>query len=165
MENKLDYDRVLQSLSTRQEILDLIEAIDTLLSSLYQTKQMSLDDRLGETVSLHAKNTLHKLYELHKLENADQTALKDFFTDVRNQLGKFSTVILTVAVEPDKKILDESLHSLREKMGDNLVFDIVVDQKILGGAQVIWGGNYFDFSLKKEIEEWFESRAKNKNKI
>jgi len=63
---------------------------------------------------------------------------------------------LTTAVKPSREFVARLRARLQEKLGEEVSLNLKVDPGILGGAIITYKGYYFNFSLKKKLDEYFE---------
>lgn len=90
-------------------------------------------------------------------ENTDKL-LKDALSEVKN----LKELKITLALYPDDKVLEGLENWLNNNGMENFIFDINVDQKILGGAIIVGDkGEYRDFSLSKRLDTYLASPILN----
>lgn len=63
---------------------------------------------------------------------------------------------LTIAFEPKDMFIEEALHRVRGSFSEKCILDITVDKKIGAGFLMSYGGKYYDRSLKKLINDYYE---------
>lgn len=74
---------------------------------------------------------------------------------------KQSIFEITTAVAPSKTSLSKLRLRLEEKFGDKIRLAVKVDPAVIGGAIIVFNGRYFDYSLKKRLEEYFSGNKLN----
>ena len=72
---------------------------------------------------------------------------------------------MKLSFEPTEVSLDKFHAYLNEILPGGAILDIEYDPSILGGAQITWGGEFRDFSLKRLFESEYEAKQKELLKI
>jgi F0F1-type ATP synthase delta subunit len=75
--------------------------------------------------------------------------LKD---SLENDLKKLEVVKVILAINPTVGMLDLLDSFFKDKLDKKVIFDIEVDPKIIGGIQIVYNGNYGDYTVLKSIE-------------
>ena len=79
-------------------------------------------------------------------------------TRLNEQLKKFKPIKLTIAFEPSYESIENIYNWVLEALDNSYILDIEVNESILGGAIVVFNGQYRDSSLKKTLREIFETK-------
>jgi F0F1-type ATP synthase delta subunit len=71
---------------------------------------------------------------------------------------KLKKLELVLAFEPDGKLVEKISRKVEEALGRGITMNIKVDKSILGGAVIFFDGRYYNGSLRKKLEEFFEEK-------
>lgn len=157
--NTNTYSDIFSEIFTSQEAQDYIDSLDILLNSFYEVNAATFDERIAKQFSGITKKNLLASLEKHKVALTDTEGLKHFFTELEESLKKIQMIDLTLSVEPEAALIASMSRFFREVTGDStLLLTIKINPHILGGAQVVWKGKYWDISLIKQIDTFFENR-------
>lgn len=67
---------------------------------------------------------------------------------------------LITAVKPTKRFILNLQAELQKKLKQKVTLNLKTEPGILGGAVITYQGYYFDMSLKRKLEEYFEKNKK-----
>lgn len=128
------------NLKTREEQQDVLAAIDTLVNNRYKTK--NLDRKINP-----------RAHQLIELEAAGRSVSEVFLKDLKKRVAALPALSLTLAFPPPAETLVKISAWLKTNIAKDLLIDLVVDERLLGGAQVAYQGHYKDYSLAKKLKE------------
>lgn len=121
---------VLQQVKTSDDVDVLLQDIDVLVDSKY---------RLKDEGKLNPKTT--KVLREYK----------GSLDVLRKGLRSLPVVRLTLAFEPDEKTVNMVIDWCRREVDTQAVVKMDVDEAIVGGAKVSFGGRYGDFTLRNKL--------------
>lgn len=153
----LIYFDLITSLKTTQEVDDLSLEIDSLTSSLFAETKMSLDKALSSISQTTAKK-ITEIFLKNNFDMASKDDVRGFLNTLKDLIKKFKVIKLTLAFEVTRKTIENIHGFVSENIGVGYILDIEVDESILAGATIMFDGKYKDFTLKKTLEEVFESK-------
>lgn len=81
----------------------------------------------------------------------DRSEVKEFFINLQEALDRVPVLKLDLAFEPGGETVRKLRSWTDEKLGENTILDVRVDREILGGARIMFGGRYFEWTLKEEV--------------
>jgi len=145
----LIYFDLITSLKTVQEVASFASEIDTLM--------------LGKTLDSISSNSAQKIKEVFSKNNLDindRDTVAGFLETLKGLLKKFKVIKLVLAFDPTRKTIENIHNFVKETLGIGYILDIEISQDLLGGAVVIFNGKYYDFTLKKSIEDTFGTKNK-----
>jgi F0F1-type ATP synthase delta subunit len=153
----LIYFDIITSLKTTLEVDDFVLEIDALISAYFKSENVSMEKAL-ELISTNSAKKIMQTFSKNNLDINSRDIVTNFLNTLRDLVKKLKVVKLVLAFNPTYKII-EDVHSLIERtLGIGYVLDIEISEDILGGAIIVFNGKYFDFSLKKNIENIFETK-------
>lgn len=151
------YFDLITSLKTTREVDDLSMEVDTLISTLFNTSKISLEKALTSISQTSAKK-ITEIFEKFNLDMTDKGKVRDFLDTLKGLIKKFKIIKLILAFDPTPKTIENIHKFVSENIGIGYIFDIEVDENILGGAAVMFNGKYKDFTLRKSLEEMFQNK-------
>ena len=153
----LIYFDIITSLKTIQEANSLIENIDSLMLIFFKSEKISIKEALGSINTGFASEVM-QVFEKNNLDINNRDSVTDFFAKLKGLIKKFEVIRLVLAFDPTNKTIENIHNFVKETLGIGYILDIEVSQSILAGAIVIFNGKYIDYSLKKRIEDTFETK-------
>ena len=153
----LVYSDILKTTRTVDDAQKLASEIDFLNESMFHEGKKEFENVL--------KKVKPKLAQIIQEEfiNKDPTysnkdMIKDFLTQLKERVLALKTVTLEIAFEPSQETIENIHNWILKNIDTDYVLDIVVDNNIVGGVNLTYEGKYKDFSLKKKLDEAFETK-------
>ncbi len=115
---------------TKDQIDVLKQEIDILISNKYQS----------------TKTELVRDSTLQELEKR-KGDLENWKLEIEN----LRELHLTLAYEPTRTNILTFSNWTKKNVAEDVILDINVDQRIVGGAQIVWNGKYQDYSLTEIV--------------
>lgn len=158
MDDKLLYSDILGDIKTVGELEDFVSEIDIILGSLYKRNDKTKDGIFDKKVAKSTAVIIKKLIEKNGINASDYPAAEKLLSGLKEYLKKSKTLKMSLAIEPSEEIVDHIFNWVLENMGDGIILDIERDESILGGAIISFNGTYKDLSLRRTLEEIFNSK-------
>ena len=137
---------------TKSQANDFSERLALLSEKTYETT-FDLENTLMETLGIEKKDKMMILLRDNGISTQSQTALKGFFDKLREDMQKIPVLPLTIAFEPKTQTLKMLSDWFALTMQKQVIFDIVVDQKIIAGATITFQGKFGDYSIRQQFEK------------
>lgn len=153
----LIYFDIITSIKTVEEADSLLGEIDTLMLTFFRPEETSMEKAL-KSISADLAFRITQVFIKNNLDinNRDTVAL--FFKTLKELVKKLNIIKLSLAFDPTSKTI-ESIHDfIKENLGIGYILDTEVSKDILAGAIIMFNGRYYDFSLKKAIEDAFANK-------
>jgi len=159
MEKKInDFLTILKTENDKKEALFLL---DDLLENLFKTDGSLSVFIKKSSQSPVAKSVISLLPD--GWENPqDKDDLEKMIIKIKNTVQNLKTVNITVAVNPNETMLQSLNDWASKNFESKIIFDVTVNPEIIGGAIIVSGGTYHDFSLIKRLKDVMEA---GKNEI
>ena len=135
------YSQILESIRTTEDRQILYDEIEILSNSLYGKDEQVFEAALNSSVRFWVG-------EIIKSESQN-VGKQDYILNIKNQLDKFESVKLEIAYEPSRSSLDRFHSNLKKYIGKPALLDLSINKHIVGGAVIIYKGNFRDFSMRK----------------
>ncbi len=158
MDDKLLYSDILGDIKTVGELEDFVLEIDIILGNLYKRSDKTTDEIFDKKVRKSTAIRIKKLIEKNGINTSDYPAAEKLLFGLKDYLKKCKVLKMSLAIEPTEEIVDHIFNWVLENIGDGIVLDIDKDESILGGAIISFGGLYKDFSLRRNLEEIFQTK-------
>lgn len=140
---------------TRSQATDFSVHLASISEEIYQTG-FDLEKTLLKHFGMKKKDKFISLLRNNKINIYVNSELETFFAKIQKRIADLPILSLIVAFEPTEetfKILSDwfLLNIKRE-----VLLDITIDTKILGGATVSFKGKYGDYSIKPKFDQIFQ---------
>lgn len=81
-----------------------------------------------------------------------------YIDDFKREFLKSNFVTLTLAFEPGREFLLKVKKFFEENMGEGVILDLIVNEKIVGGASLICNNHYRDYTLASVMEKYLKTQ-------
>jgi F0F1-type ATP synthase delta subunit len=153
------YIDIFKVIHTKSEAQECIDQINALLATLYIVTGKTLEEQIHVLFTSQVSDVLMNIIQKQSVNIKDLTACRTFFVGLERTLKEAKVVELTLGVQMDSELLNAISSYLRDILSQQeILLSVKIDSGILGGAEIIWNGKYLDFSLKKQIDDWFLSQ-------
>jgi F0F1-type ATP synthase delta subunit len=153
------YFDLITSLKTTQEVDSLVCEIDTLMLSFFESKKVSIEKAL-DSISTDLASKIMQIFVKNNLDINNRDTVANFFKALKELIKKLKVIKLVLAFDPTNKTIENIHNFVEETVGVGYILDIEVSSDILAGAIIMFNGKYNDFTLKKSIEDTFETKNK-----
>lgn len=105
--------------------------------------------------SFFLRNFYSYLIDRINSTSQDRESIKQLLEGILSEVKNLKNLKITLASPPDEIVIENLGKWLNSNQLENYIFNITLDNKILGGAVVIGQkGEYRDFSLNKSIDDY-----------
>jgi len=145
---------ILAFVKTKDDLETLETEIGEIRNALYK-KEAELELVLAKRVRKEVADIFRKnLYQ----ENLDK---EDYFAKLEKEISRLKIIGLVVAFEPTEENIARIFDWISQKISRYIVLDINIDKNIIGGAVLVIGGKYKDYSVRRRLRDYFqENKAK-----
>jgi len=158
MDNTLILNDILGYIKTVDQLDNFLAEIENVLAGLFKIKNKSIDQILDKTAGKSTAGTIKRLAEQNKIIPSDYPSLEKILTGLKKDLKKIKILKISLAIDPSQEQIDHIFDWVLENLGKGIILDIDKDESILGGAIISFGGTYKDLSLRRTIEEIFQTK-------
>lgn len=140
---------------TTHEASELLTHIDILLSQYFKVQKDPFEKIAYEVLSPVIAQEIHKIFSGKNLSWSNPEEVKAFLTGLKATVQQCEVMTITVSYEPAGEDITAFANWSRTNFAQNILLEIHVDPAIIGGAVIIYKGNYIDHSLKKKLTDYF----------
>ena len=144
------YDQILTRITTADEKDKLTEEINLLLQSLYENKGFGFDSVLRNKIRAWVSAYFQEEFAKEGLDK------ENYLKNLKEKINNLREVDLVLAYEPSSEMLNTLSGYLREATQENVVLNLNFDPHLIGGVQIIFDGQFRDYSFKRIFEKEFE---------
>lgn len=145
----LIYFDLITSLKTTQEVENFISEIDTFILK-----------RNLDLISTDSAERIRETFLKNSLDINNGNTVDSFFGTLKSLLKKLKIIKLVLAFAPARKTIENIHNFVKDTVGIGYILDIEVSEDILGGAIIMFNGKYNDLTLRKSIEDTFQTKNK-----
>jgi len=146
------FEKLSEKIIKEEDLLLLVEQLELIKKFIFSHPEIPLSEKLKNKIDENLRKEIKKLEEEKILPSSPEEQFS-FFEKFKNFLLKIPKIKLEIAFEPNDEFILTLDKWFKENLGKKLIFDIYVNQKIVGGVKIEYQGIWRDFSLEKEIEK------------
>jgi hypothetical protein len=150
---------------TRSEADDFLARITVISEDIYKTN-FNLEKSLTEQFGVIKKDTFLTLLRNHNINIGSTEEIKSFINNIKAEIINLPTAYFTMAIAPKEEILSALSEWFLINLKKHVLFQIDVDQKLIGGIKINFNGKFKDYSIKplfeQIISEVLETNIKDK---
>lgn len=152
MNNSALFEQIIEKLRTTSEATSVIHCLEELsATSFEQTSSPQIFKNLPKEIADILISIVTK-----PATQAEQIALKRELNELQTKLHACKSIRLTIAFQPDDTTLSFFSDWIKKNVRPDLLIDLQFDKSIVGGMQLIYGGVYKDFTVKKNLTNRFQ---------
>ncbi len=137
---------------TKEDLIFFLEEINLVEGIVFKNVEAPLSERVKGKVREGFKDEIKKL-EKEGIVSASPNQQFSFFDELKKYLQKIPLVKLEVSFEPSENFLLRIKKWFKEENHQEVILDLIVNPKVVGGVIIEYQGRYRNFSLAKKIDE------------
>lgn len=151
----------LEGIYTKEELESFLDQLNTFSLEIYKGDggdinkilEEKFDYRFSEFMRNEMKNAGIKLKSDKKgISGTQLDQLRNLAKELHNSIRSVPKLQLVLAFNPTEAFIKKLFSWVGSNVGEGVVLDIMLDQKILGGAVVTFNGKYKDYSVLKKFQ-------------
>lgn len=150
-------DKILGTLKHVKTVADQImlrEAVEILESSFYRRDGQKTEKILSENLSENLYQSVQKIVSDPELQLENN--FREYLAGLKDRLQNMKVIQFEVVFEPGENLIAEIGGWIERELGENIIVDFYLNPSIVGGAVIIYEGEYFNFILSAILERNFE---------
>lgn len=138
--------------TTKSQATDFSARLSTIEGSLYEVDR-NLETVLQEQLGVKKKDKFLTLLRENNVALDSNPAIKEFFNKIKESIKSMPGAAITMAVEPDEKILKAISDWFLLNLEQQILIETIVDPELIAGAAVDYKGKHFDASIKSVFKQ------------
>src|SRR5258708_4629658 len=142
--------------TTKAEATNFVSRVASISAALFQTN-FNLEQALAEQFGINKADRFMTIMRENNINPQSTPAVKDFLFILMQKVNALPVLSITVAFEPQTQTLKSISEWFFLNMKKQILFEISVDKRLVGGAAITFNGKFYDFSIRPT----FDSILKN----
>ncbi len=147
--------------TTKPQAIDFSTRLATISQELYHTN-FSLEKSLMEQFGMQKKDKFITVLRENKIHTESNSDLVTFFTAIQEKISLLPVLSLTIAFEPEEQTLKRISEWFVLTMHKQVLFEILVDPTLIGGAAITFNGKYKDCSIRSIFKRVLKDASSEK---
>lgn len=145
--------------NTRPQAVDFSARLTIILKKVFE-KEFNPERVFMEQFGIEKKDKFMTLLRDNNVNPQSRLDIKNFMERIQERISTLPVISLVLAFEPTEKTLQMFSRWFVLNTNKQVLFDIKVDKKLIGGAAILSNGKYLDFSIKPEFDAIFAQMFK-----
>lgn len=151
-------DSIIQYITTKDELDLLLRKLADISQQLFTVKNQA-KDLLSEQFSSELAAAILEHFRQNKLDIDNQQDFHTFVTQFEEFAQSLPIVSITLGISPTDKIAQKITQWIRSQLDTVHIIAFSTDTSLIAGATVGYRGLFKDFSIKKQLEDYFEKNT------
>lgn len=151
----------IETIKTTTDLHLIRQDFQILLDELYANKPESFGETLRTRVSHKTHLFLTMYFQDNNLDFKNANIIEKNIKKIIEEFNELEEIRLTIALEPDPGLVSDIYEWFKENNYSHFVLNISVDPKVIGGAIISIGGNYYKYSIADDLETSLTELNKN----
>lgn len=157
--SQFDPNYIVELLPTKTDTHEFTEQIDNFLSALYSVKT-SIEQKIESEFSSQKKRILMQFVKKYNIDINSPKTLALQLSALTEAIKKIPTISVTLAIEPDERLVNRISTWLRANCETPLIIDVTRKQSTIAGAIIGLNGKYHDYTLRSILKKSVEQPKK-----
>lgn len=138
--------------NTRAQAEDFSARLEIILKQAFSTG-FNPQKALLEQYGIAKQEAFMTLMRNNNVNPESRIAIKEFIEKIQLKIQSLTVISLVLAFEPTQQTLQSLSRWFILNTSKQVLFDIKVDASIIGGAEIMSGGKYLDYSIRPAFEK------------
>jgi len=149
---KKSFEDLIKKIITQEDLIFFLEKIILIENLIFKNIEIPLSEKTKGEVGEGFREYLKKL-EKQGFLSGSPNQQSSFFKNLKKELQKIPQLKLEIAFEPSDDFLLKIKNWFKKQNNQEVVLDIIINPKIVGGTIIEYQGQYRNFSLVKKMNE------------
>ncbi|HWY78880.1 MAG TPA: F0F1 ATP synthase subunit delta [Candidatus Sulfotelmatobacter sp.] len=150
------FDQIAMKLRVKADVSQVLVSLEEFTATFFSAKtlqeQQQIFNKLPKEIAYILTATLAK----EPITPENQITIKRTIDELANALRNCKNIQLTIAFQPDDATITLFSDWIKKNVKPDILIDLQFDKSIVGGALLIAGGIYKDYSVRKNLATRFQ---------
>lgn len=156
MDNSAQFEQIIGKLKTKADLTQVLVSLDEFVSAFFDPKAPDDVKRAFDQLPSELQQVMKETFLNEPITPENQNTIKKRVEALTAALHTIKTVELTIAFQPDEDGITLFSDWVKKNVGPNILIDLRFDKTIVGGALIVAGGTYKDYSVRKNLAGRFQ---------
>ena len=152
------FEDLTKKIITKEDLILFLEEINLLEQVFFKNIEAPLWERAKGKVRKEFRDELQKLEKGGIISGSPEQQFS-FFDELKKELQKIPQAKLEIAFEPSEDFLLRIKRWFKEENHQEVILDVTINPRVVGGVIIEYQGRYCNFSLAKKIDELISQKA------
>lgn len=141
--------------NTRPQSIDFSARLTVALRQIFE-KRFNPEKVFLEQFGIEKTEAIMTLLRTNNINPQSRLDIKNFLEKIQEKINTMQVISLVIAFEPKYSTLQSLSQWFVVNMNKQVLFDVKVDRGLIGGAAILSGGMYLDYSIKPAFQDAFD---------
>jgi len=150
------YDQLTTLLRTTTDVSSVLLCLEEFAASFYSGKTHEEQQQILKKLSPQVSVLLTEAFAKELITPENQIRIKRQIDELTDKLRTSKKLQMTLAFQPDEETITIFSNWIKKNVAQDLLLELHFDKSIVGGAVIIAGGEYRDYSVRKNLSNRFQ---------
>lgn len=150
------FDQLMVHLRLTSEVSEVLTCLAEFEDTFFSAKTNEEQQLIFRSLPQQLADTLIKAVASQPITPENQITIKRTIDDLTDKLRTCKSIQMTIAFKPNEDVISLFSDWVKRNVGPNMLIDLKFDKSIVGGTLLIAGGNYKDYSVRKNLSNRFQ---------
>lgn len=150
------FDLVVAKLRTKSEVAVVLRSLEQFADTFFSAKTSYQQQQIFQNLPNQVAQILITALASVPITPENQITVKRQIDELSDKLRTCKSIQLTIAFQPDDATITLFSDWIKKNIRPDLLLDLQFDKSIVGGALLIAGGVYKDYTVRKNLSNRFQ---------
>lgn len=156
MENSALFDQIISKVRLKSEMTSVLVCLDEFVNDFFAPKGSTNVQTVFDGLPAELAQLLKEAFLTETVTHENQAIVNKKVESLKDKLRTMPTIQLTLAFQPDEEAVQLFSDWVKTNVGPQTIIDLQFDKTIVGGALIVSGGQYKDYSVRKKLSGRFQ---------
>lgn len=156
MNNTALADQLIQKIRTTSELAQVRECFERFLDTFLSLKSEEEKGKIFQDLPKELSSLLISTFAPIQITPENYVTTKQQIDSATDKLRTCKTIHMTIAFKPDEATITLFSDWIKKNVSPTLLLELNYDATIVGGVQLIAGGVFKDYSVRKNLANRFQ---------
>jgi hypothetical protein len=156
MNDSAQFDQIVAKLRLKSDVTLALVCLDEFLTSFFNSNNNVNLGQLFNKLPKDLPAVFTEIFLKDPVTPENKVVYKNKAEALTLRLNNCKYVQMTLAFQPDENTISVFSEWVKKNVGFDTMIDLQFDQSIVGGAQIVAGGLYKDYSVRKNLAGRFQ---------
>ena len=150
------FDQLMAYLRTTADTSMVLVCQEEFIDTFFSPKKLEEQQQIFRKLPREQANLLINAFANEPITPVNQIRIKRDIDELTDKLRTVKNLQLIIAFQPSDETITYFSDWVKKNINNELLIDLRFDQSIVGGALIIAGGAYKDYSVRKNLANRFQ---------
>lgn len=147
---------IIDQFNTKQELDHFLASLSRFKLDLFKYSSEELEEVLHNNYDIVFVSTFHKLLQSSNVALTEETKLQveSILENFETEMEDVEVLKITISFSPTARFQAELQNWISKNISPNTLLDLTVRNEIIGGAEIVYKGNYQDLTISNKLENY-----------